>query len=82
MTLAQFQNGRILFIFLELWLVPDKGKTWQRHTNKQEIEWEVDIHASANEQSYKDFSRIVPRERANPELSEEKLKFHAGSEAV
>ena len=78
---STFQNGRNI-LFLKLWLAPDKGKTWQRHTNKQEIEWEVDINASVNEQSYKNFHCIVPREKTNPELSKEKLKFHAGSKAV
>lgn len=80
MTLARSKTAEIFF--LKLWLALDKGKTWQRHTNKQEIEWEVDINASANEQSYKDFHCIVPREKANPELSKEKLKFHAGFKAV
>lgn len=75
-----FQNGRNIFLS-KLWLAPDKGKTWQRHTNQQEIEWEVGINASVNEQSYKDFHCIVPREKANPELSKEKLKFHAGFKA-
>lgn len=69
-------------IFFRLWRAPDKWKTWQRHTDKQEIEWEGDINASANKQSYKDLHCIVPRKKANPELSKEKLKCRAGSKAV
>lgn len=40
------------------------------------------MKASVNKQNYKDFHCIVPREKANVELSKEKLKFHEGCKAV
>lgn len=81
---STFQNSRNMFgsFYFKFWLAPDKGKTCQRHTNKQEIGWEGDINASANEQSYKDFHCTVPREKTNPELRKDKLKFHAGFKAM
>lgn len=62
---STFQNSRNMFssFYFRFWPAPDKGKTCQRRTDKQEIGWEGDINASANEQSYKDLDCTVPGEK-------------------